>query len=253
MLAPRSLLRCGRNLPAHLPVVLLVSACVVACRAGTAPEASSPTVQAVVHSGDQTDRTIARIVTAAQAVKSRPQPAQLADARGANGQPDQHGGDSFAEDCRRIRQLVPAWDEGTGATLRFLQESTGKRVSLIFVDATAPLYKPEASLWMIQATAKDYAGKTIGHLVLLLRSLKPGHMHGDEQTQDAVLGVLVGSERWDGHNPETSWSINSGSYCDVVLRDAGGGNLEGEIRGKLVDNRGSGFINVESGYFYINR
>jgi len=233
--------------------MLFAAAFAVACRTGPVPAAASPTEPATDRSGDETDQTIAAIVSAAKSAASRPPQAQLAETRDANGKANRQGTDSFAEDCRRIRQLVPAWDEGTGATLRFLQESTGKRVSLIFVDATAPHYKPEASLWMIQATAKDSAGKTIGHLVLLLRSLKPGHMHGDEQTQDAVLGVLVGTERWDGRNPETSWSINSGSYCDVVLRDAGGGNLDGEIRGKLVDNRGSGFINVESGYFYINR
>jgi hypothetical protein len=159
--------------------------------------------------------------------------------------------DSYDEDRERIRSSVPRWDHGTGATLRFLKESSRERLSLIFVDETAPLYQEQAGLWMIQAAAHVTGGKVVGHFVLFLRDLRPGRYRGDDHTRDAVMAVLIGQARWDGQNPETSWSINRESWCEVVLRDAGNGSVDGEIRARLVDNRGTAYINVESGYLFI--
>jgi hypothetical protein len=47
--------------------------------------------------------------------------------------------------------------------------------------------------------------------------------------------------------------MNSESWCDVQLQPAGQSGIEGSFRARLVDNKGSGFIQVESGYLFIKR
>ncbi len=161
--------------------------------------------------------------------------------------------DTFDEDRERIRGSVVKWEHGTGATLRFLKEATGERLSLIFVDESGPVYKQDAGMYMIQATARVTGGKVIGHFVLLLKDLRAGTYRGDDHTKDAVMAVLMAETAWDGQNPETAWSINRESWCEVYLRSAANAGIEGEFRARLVDNRGTGFINVDSGYLFIKK
>jgi hypothetical protein len=160
--------------------------------------------------------------------------------------------DTFEEDVSRIRSIVPGWDNGTGLTVRFLQQATGKRLSLIYVDPTPPVFKDSPGLWMIQAKATQ-GDRTLGWVVVLLKSLVPGSYNGSPSQKDVVLAVCMG-ETWDGKDPETTWSINPGSWAEITLRPGGApGDLEGNFRGKLVDNKGTGFHTIESGYIYINR
>lgn len=160
--------------------------------------------------------------------------------------------DTFDEDIARIRQIVPGWDNGTGLTVKFLRERDQQRLSLIYVDATPPVLKEGVNLWMIQAKAKG-DNKTLGWFVILLKDLAPGRYSGSPTNRDVIMAALMAPE-WDGKNPETTWSINDGSWCEITLRNAGApGDLEGEFRGKLVDNKGSGYHTVENGYIYINR
>jgi hypothetical protein len=177
-------------------------------------------------------------------------PAATAGGGGGGG-----GGDrlnTFDEDVGRIRQIVPGWDNGTGLTILFLKESTGKRLSLIYVDPTPPVFKDGPGLWMIQAKATAN-NQVLGWAVILLKNLAPGHYTGNPSQSDVVLAVCMG-ETWDGKNPETTWSINPGSYAEIDLRPGTGpGDLEGNFRGKLVDNKNEGFHTIENGYIYINR
>ena len=161
--------------------------------------------------------------------------------------------DSFNDDRVRIRASVAQWDHGTGATLRFLKEATGEKLSLIFVDETAPIFKSDAGMWMIQSMARVTGGKIVGHFVLFLKDLKAGKYRGDDHTKEAVMGVLMGETSWDGQNPETAWSVNRESWCEVILRRLSDGGIEGDFRARLVDNKGSGFINIDSGYLFIKQ
>ncbi len=161
--------------------------------------------------------------------------------------------DSFDEDRERIRTSLAKWEHGTGATLRFLKEATGEKLSLIFVNESAPAYQPDEKMWMIQATARVSGGKVIGHFVLLIKDLRAGKYRGDDHTKDAVMAILMGETKWDGQNLETAWSVNRESWCEVFLRTSVDGAIEGEFRARLVDNRGTGFINVDSGYLFIKR
>jgi hypothetical protein len=161
--------------------------------------------------------------------------------------------DSFEQDRERIRSSLEKWDQGTGAALRFVKQSTGERLSLIFIDETAPGYQSETDMWMIQATARVSGGKVVGHFVLFLKDLRAGRYRGDDHSKEAVMAVLIGDARWDGENPETAWSMNAESWCDVQLQPAGKTGIEGTFRARLVDNKGSGYVQVESGYLFIKQ
>ena len=161
--------------------------------------------------------------------------------------------DSFNDDRERIRASVAKWEHGTGATLRFLKETTGEKLSLIFVDESAPQFKADAGMWMIQASARVTGGKIVGHFVLLLKDLRAGKYRGDDHTKEAIMAVLMGESSWDAQNPETAWSVNRESWCEVFLRSTADAAIEGEFRARLVDNRGTGFINVDSGYLFMKR
>lgn len=196
----------------------------------------------------ETNQIIAALLTDMRTV-SAPKPARGKRAAAEAESP----ADTFEEDRERIRSSMGQWAQGTGVALRFMKQSTGERLSLIFVDETAPLYQPETNMWVIQAAAHVTGGKVVGHLVLFLRNIKAGRYHGDDHQKEAVVGVLIGESTWNGESPQTAWSMNSESWCEVDLQPAAAGGFEGSIRAKLVDNRGSGYIQVESGYLFIRQ
>ena len=215
------------------------------CQCRSPKPVAAPVAQKA--SGDETDQLIDSLLgemNQLESAKPRAEGTPPAPAIAA---------DSFEADRERIRSSLAKWEHGTGATLRFLKEATGEKLSLIFVDETAPQYKPDEKMWMIQATARVTGGKIIGHFVLLIKDLRAGKYQGDDHTKDAVIGVLMGESKWDGQNPETAWSLNRESWCEVYLRAAPDGAIEGEFRARLVDNRGTGFINVDSGYLFIKK
>ena len=160
--------------------------------------------------------------------------------------------DTFEEDVARIRQEVPRWDNGTGVTVKYLKEATGKRLSLIYVDPNAPTRNERLGLWAMRLQAR-VGGRTIGHVLMLIRTLAPGRYEGSPGSKDVVLAVSM-AEDWEGTDPETTWSVNPGSWAEITLRPGRfPGDLEGDFRAKLVDNRGTGFHTIEAGYVYINR
>ena len=158
--------------------------------------------------------------------------------------------DTFTEDVDKIKSLVPGWDNGTGIGIRFLKESTGKRLSLIYVDPTPPEYKPNKG-WLIQGQAKSN-NKVLGHYLILLKNIAPGRYEGGPNKTDVVMASLLDTT-WKGDAPGAGWSINAGSYCEISLRPAKkSGHLEGDFRAKLVTNDGDSFVTIENGYVYIN-
>lgn len=161
-------------------------------------------------------------------------------------------GDSWASGVNEVKGRVPTWDNGSGVVIKFLKESTGERLSLIYVDPTPPVMHTASGHWIIQAKAMS-DGKPVGHVLLALKDLAPGRYEGAPDKQDVILAAQM-AESWDGKNPETTWSTNTGSWCEITLRQGKNpGDLEGDFRGKLVDNSGSGYHTIEAGYIYINR
>lgn len=160
--------------------------------------------------------------------------------------------DTFMRDVLRIQEVVPTWNNGTGVALKFLRESSGQRVSLIYVDPTPPAQQKGGDHWVIAATAKTEA-RTLGHFVLLLRDLVPGHYRGSANDDSVVMSTSMASE-WDPSDPDTTWSKNEESWCELMLRQGREpSTLEGQFRAKLIDNQGTGFHTIESGYVFIKR
>jgi hypothetical protein len=222
----------------------------VVCAMGacSAPRTAAPP-PAPRSQGDETDQIIDALLSDMKRVEAGTAP----NSTGERPTRLNSNADSFDEDRARIRASVSQWEQGSGVALRFVKQSTGERLSLIFVDETAPGHQPETNMWMIQATARVDGGKVVGHFVLFLKDLRAGHYRGDDHSKDAIMAVLMGQSKWDGENPETAWSVNSESWCEVRLHAPDKSGLEGDLRARLVDNRGSGYIQVESGYLFIKR
>lgn len=167
--------------------------------------------------------------------------------------PPAHTGDrddTFTEDVTKIKSLVPSWDNGTGIGVRFLKESTGKRLSLIYVDPTPPEFKQNKG-WLIQAQAKG-DGKVLGHYLILIKEVAAGRYEGGPGKNGVVMASLL-EPNWKGDAPGAGWSINEGSWCELVLRPGQKpGHFEGDFRAKLVTNEGGSFVTIENGYVYIN-
>ena len=167
--------------------------------------------------------------------------------------PPAHTGDrddTFTEDVTKIKSLVPSWDNGTGIGVRFLKESTGKRLSLIYVDPTPPEFKQNKG-WLIQGQAKS-DGKVLGHYLILLKDVAAGRYEGGPGKTGVVMASLL-EPTWKGDAPGAGWSINEGSWCELVLRPGQkAGQFEGDFRAKLVTNEGGSFVTIENGYVYIN-
>ena len=214
-----------------------------------APARPTPPPQAPQGPEDETDQIINSLLSERDGAKAAVPKSNAPDQPTASASAT----DSFDNDQERIRTSVSKWDHGTGATLRFLKETTGEKLSLIFVDETAPLFKPDAGLWMIQATARVTGGKIVGHFMLFLKDLRAAKYRGDDHTKEAIMAVLMGEQTWDGQNPETAWSVNRESWCEVVLRKTAGNGVEGDFKARLVDNKGTGYINIDSGYLFIKQ
>jgi len=137
--------------------------------------------------------------------------------------------------------------------VRFLKEASGTRTSLIFVDPTAPAWSSDLDLWVIAAKAKGSDDSILGHLMIGLAKLEPGTYEGSPSSKQSVMSVRLVEPQYDGKAPDTTWSVNDGSWCRVVLRDAGNGTLEGDFQAKLVDNKNEQYVTVESGYLLIKR
>lgn len=161
--------------------------------------------------------------------------------------------DDFEAKKAKVRDVVSGWDEGSGIVIRFLKESTGERLSLIFGDATAPVWKDEPGLWIIQGLALADDDSVLGHVLLGLSDLRPGSYEGTHERSNAVLAVLLSDGQWNGQDPDACWSVNPNSFFRISLRDAGDGNLVGDFQGKLVSNDDNSYLTIDAGYIYINR
>ncbi|MCC6217373.1 MAG: hypothetical protein IT376_21120 [Polyangiaceae bacterium] len=160
---------------------------------------------------------------------------------------------SFEENVQRIKEKVPTWDNGSGVTVNFLNETSGKRLSIVFVDQTAPIYKDQIGLWVVQGKATGN-NETLGHMVIGLQNLAPGRYSGSPSNKSVVMSIALTSGNYDGNSPETTWTINQGGWIELTLQEGrSAGDLEGTFRAKLYSNDTKKFYTVENGYLYINR
>lgn len=189
--------------------------------------------------------------TAAPAAPAGP---SAAPARVNPAAPDDESGDpldTFAQDVRRVKSLLPTSDwDGVGLVARWKNVETGRRLSLIYVDTTPPVWKDNMQGWLILSAARGNRS-VMGHIAVLLPQLRAGRFHGSEHSHRTVIGSLMAPE-WTPSAPEAGWTLNDGGWCDIELHPVGDrGDLEGRFRGKLPANEGSTYYLLEDGYLYI--
>ena len=149
---------------------------------------------------------------------------------------------------KRIKRIVPGWDNGTGIAVRYQKVSTGAFISLPYVDPTPPEWKEKSQMWIVISKAM-IDNQIVSTVAISLSSLKPGRYEGSDSKRDCVIGAALGTDKWDA-----GWSLNEGGFCEVELRDAKqAGHLEGTFRGKLKSNAEDSFYLIKEGYIYINR
>ncbi|MGZ3424579.1 MAG: hypothetical protein ACXWUG_04920 [Polyangiales bacterium] len=158
--------------------------------------------------------------------------------------------DNYDAQVEKVRKIMPTVNKGSAVVTRFLNESKGTRISIIYVDETSPMYKEKLDGRVIVAKADDGNNKTIATISFLLRSFQPGHYECDGA--NTVIGAAI-AETWEPNADGTYWSMNPGGACELELREGPGGDLEGNFRGKLVTNDKKGYLLVESGYIYVKR
>jgi hypothetical protein len=158
--------------------------------------------------------------------------------------------DKYDEQVERVRKLMPTMKKGTAVVTRFLNESKGTRISIIFADETAPMYKEKLDGRVIVAKATDDKERTIATISFLLHSFQPGRYECDKG--NTVIGAAI-SETWEPNADGTYWSMNAGGACELELHEGPGGDMEGTFRGKLVTNDNKGYLLVENGYLYVKR
>lgn len=252
-------MKIGHGLPSIRRTLVVCAALVSSACGGSSPHAKSAASRAELH--DVIDQMLAEERAAVRARgRSSGDPYAVVDMPEVETSdifPDAHvqpepSSDTFNEDVLRIQETVPTWNNGTGIALKFLREQSGARVSLIYVDPTPPLLKQGADHWIIQGTARSKR-QTLGHFVLLLKTLEPGRYRGSASDDAVVMSTSMESE-WRADDPDTTWSVNEDSWCELVLETGDDPSvLQGHFRGKLIDNQGTGFHTIESGYVFIKQ
>jgi hypothetical protein len=158
--------------------------------------------------------------------------------------------DNYDSQVEKVRKVMPTVNKGSAVVTRFLNESKGTRISIIYVDETSPMYKEKLDGRVIVAKADDGNNKTIATISFLLHSFQPGRYECDKGS--TVIGAAI-AETWEPNAPGTYWSMNEGGACELELHEGPGGDVEGTFRGKLVTNDSKGYLLVENGYIYVKR
>ncbi len=185
------------------------------------------------------------------AAGQRPETAALAALATARPAPRN---DTFEPDVARIRAIIPSWATGFGASLRFVDLETAERTSFVFASDERPAQPPGSSRYQLTARALNDASEVIGHLMVLVDELTAGHFRGDAAHRGLDCGISLGKNPgFIAEAPDTSWSHNAESFCELTLRELPRGMLEGELRARLFDNQAKGFYEIDRGYVVVNR
>jgi hypothetical protein len=159
----------------------------------------------------------------------------------------------FDDKVAKVRGIVSNWDNGTGLVIRYVNQSTGARLTTVYVDPTPPEWKPAVSKWLVlsKALANDEVISTVS---ILLPVLEPGRWEAGSGRNEIVIAAALATSVWLPSAPDTAFSSNAGGWCKLELH-AGErpGHLEGRFEGKLVTNSGRSFYTVEGGYLYLGR
>ncbi|MFI5299784.1 MAG: hypothetical protein ACHREM_16985 [Polyangiales bacterium] len=172
-----------------------------------------------------------------------------------------HGGEDsgdareqFRVGAKVVHDTMSKQDHGVGLIATYLVEKTEARTNFVYHSDTPPVWVEDATSWVVVSQGTDEKEVTNSILVLGLPQLKPGHYEGSDSRHEATLAASIGETKFEPKGPETSWSSNGGSWCEIEVKSANSrGDLEGSFKGKLMSNSGDSYYLIEQGYFYVRR
>jgi hypothetical protein len=161
--------------------------------------------------------------------------------------------DHYDDQLAVVKSKMPDVEKGSAIVVRFLNQGSGKRISLVYVDETPPQFKEKLNGRVIVAKASGKGDETLSTISFLIKNFEPGRYECNTANHEAVIGAAI-ADNWVPTDPETYWSLNEGGGCEIELHEgARPGDIEGSFRGRLVKNNGKGFLIVENGYIYVKR
>lgn len=155
--------------------------------------------------------------------------------------------DRYDEQVQLVREAFPKEVQGSAVVVRFYNASKNLKLSLVYVDKSAPEFKPKSGSHLVLAEAKNN-GELLSTMSILHKNWQPGHYAcGD----DTLIGFSL-SSNWNPAAPDTYGSWNAGGGCEFELHPAATpGDLEGSFRGVFVQNDGNGKLTITDGYLYV--
>ena len=94
--------------------------------------------------------------------------------RGGGGSASDDGSADYNKAVTDLRSFMQTQSHGVGIVAKYLQEKTGKRISLKYVDDTPPEWKESLENWVIISRAKDTDDNVISTVAMALPQLAPG-------------------------------------------------------------------------------
>lgn len=156
--------------------------------------------------------------------------------------------DNFDEQVATFRANWPSRAQGSVVVVRFFNKGNNLKLSLVYVDKSAPEFKPKSGNHLVLAEAIGKNDELLSTLSILHKNWQPGTYACGE---DTLIGFAL-SNQWNPAAPDTYGSWNTGAGCEFELHPAQTpGDLEGTFRGEFVKNDGTGRLTVMDGYFYV--
>lgn len=159
--------------------------------------------------------------------------------------------DAYEDDVERVRTHMLKQERGSATVLRLNTDGGEENVSLIYVNQEPPVFIKDAQRWMVEMVAVGPDDTVLGHFVVVIARLRPGHFVGKQSDADVAMSISF-VDGWSGRDSQTGWSINGEGWCELTLeRDPADGSLRGELRGLLVANDGKSQTRIDRGYLVI--
>jgi hypothetical protein len=156
--------------------------------------------------------------------------------------------DRYDEQVSLVRQAFPKEQHGSAVVARFYNPSKNMKLSLVYVDKSAPEFKPKSRSHLVLAEAKNN-GELLSTMSILHTNWQPGTYSCGNET---LIGFAL-SDKWNPAAPDTYGSWNAGAGCEFELHPSPlvPGDLEGTFRGVFVQNDGGGKLTIQDGYLYV--
>lgn len=174
--------------------------------------------------------------------------------KGGDGGGDGDALEEFKTGAKLVRETMSKQDHGVGLIATYLVEATQARTNFVYHSDEPPKWIEDATSWVVLSQGTDEKEQTSSILLMGLPQLKPGHYEGSDSRHEATIASSIGDATFLPKGPDTTWSSNEGSWCEIDVKAANSrGDLEGSFKGKLMSNDAKAYYLIEQGYFYVRR